>query len=167
MGPADSILNRLTHALERLGWDRYLDEGAPAWARLAVAGHSQGSGHAAMIGRFSETDRVLLFAGTEPAPWTRRPRSTPAERTFGFAHDDDPLFMAFPNSWTNLGIPGAPTSVDGGEPPYGGSQQLVTSAPANPADENFHRSPVSDASTPRASDGTPVYAPVWCHMLGR
>ncbi|MEO0322584.1 MAG: hypothetical protein AAF447_06485 [Myxococcota bacterium] len=166
VGPADSILNRLTRALESLGWDRYLEAGAPAWSRLALAGHSQGSGHAAMIGRFDQADRVLLFAGTEPAPWTRQPRETPGGATFGFAHEEDPLFSAFPNSWTNLRIPGDPTRVDGADPPFGGSQQLVTGLPTSPDDENFHRSPISDGSTPRAPDGTPVYAPVWCHMLG-
>ena len=166
VGPADSILNRLVKLLQSLGWTQYLDGNAPRWSSIAVAGHSQGSGHAAMIGRFFEAERVLLFAGTEPAPWTQQPRRTPAERTWGFGHVDDPLFRAFPRSWDNLGIPGAPTSVDDAAPPYGGSHQLTSSAPPNPDDDNAHRSPIGDTATPRDAEGRSLYAPTWCHMLG-
>ncbi|MEM9196090.1 MAG: hypothetical protein AAGF12_43395 [Myxococcota bacterium] len=163
---ANSILNRLVMALQHVGWTQYLDGEEPRWDRIAVAGHSQGSGHAAMIGRFYSTDRVIVFAGTEPAPWTRQPRMTPPERTWAFAHTGDPLFNAFPNSWANLRIPGAPTIIDGLAPPFDGAHQLISEAAANPDDENFHRSPISDTATPRETSGAPVYGAVWCHLLG-
>ena len=165
--PADSILNRLVKLLQQLGWTDYLDGDSPRWSRIAVAGHSQGSGHAAMIGRFYSAERTILFAGTEPAPWTRQPRQTPPTRTFAFAHVDDQLFQAFPRSWANLGIPGPPTPVDGAVPPFDGSHQLLTAAPANPDDDNTHRSPIGDTSTPRDTEGRAVYAPIWCFLLGR
>lgn len=164
---ANSILNRLVKMLQHVGWTQYLDDTgeAPRWDRIAVGGHSQGSGHAAMIGRFFSVDRVLLFAGTEPAPWTLSPRATPPERTFGFAHTEDPLYNAFPRSWENFEIPGELTDVDEVAPPFNGSHQLITTAPANPNDDNAHRAPIGDTATPRDERGLPTYAPVWCHLL--
>lgn len=166
VGPTDAILNRLVKLLLHLGWTDYLDGDEVRWSRIAVAGHSQGSGHAAMIGRFYETERVLLFAGTEPAPWTRQARLTPPERTWGFGHVDDPLFRAFPRSWDNLGILGPPETVDGVPPPFGGVRQLTTAEPPHPVDANPHNSPIGDTATPRDDEGRSLYAPVWCHMLG-
>jgi predicted esterase len=56
--PNESIENRLMkllHYLDQLQpdqhWGRYLTSGLPNWSRIAVAGHSQGGGVAAYIGK--------------------------------------------------------------------------------------------------------------------
>lgn len=158
----DSIVSRLSRLLVHLGWTQYLTPRGPDWANVTVAGHSQGSGHAAYIARDHAVRRVMLFAGTEPSAWTLDPRATPGDRTWGFAHVDDSLFDSFPRSWDNLGAPGPLTDVDTNAIPYGGSHQLTTDLP--PANGNAHQAPVADAALPMDGN-TPVYRPVWCHMI--
>src|SRR6267142_2194885 len=61
---ANSIDNRLTKLLLYLdsaypdeGWSRFLKHGEPRWSRIAVAGHSQGGGQAAMIAKIRRVAR--------------------------------------------------------------------------------------------------------------
>lgn len=104
--PANSILNRLQKLLVYLaktdpsgGWAEFLNDGKPDWSRIVVAGHSQGSGHAAFIGKLFKVDRVLMFSGpqdylddlNEPAPWESGPSATPASRFFAFLNVNDPF----------------------------------------------------------------------------
>jgi hypothetical protein len=174
----NAAFNRLVQLLRYLvprhpdeGWGAYLDAGgAPAWDRISFAGHSQGGGHAAMTGRLDRVDRVLLFDATEPAPWTSTEFATPPGRFFGFAHTREPIFAPIVASWQSIGLPGALTSVDAGPAPYGGSHRLSTSVAAcrgNPASEGYyHNCPVVDEYVPFAADGaTPLFRPVWDHML--
>ncbi|SPE20344.1 exported hypothetical protein [Candidatus Sulfotelmatomonas gaucii] len=103
--PANSILNRLEKLLLYLvktdptgGWDEFVEAGKPAWSRIVVAGHSQGSGHAAYIGKSFPVNKVLIFSGpqdylddlTEPAPWEAEPSATPLSRYFAFLNENDP-----------------------------------------------------------------------------
>jgi hypothetical protein len=104
--PANSILNRLEELLLYLvktdpegGWDEFLEAGRPAWGRIVIAGHSQGSGHAAYIGKSFPVDKVLMFSGPqdylddldEPAPWESEPSATPPSRFFAFLNENDPF----------------------------------------------------------------------------
>jgi pimeloyl-ACP methyl ester carboxylesterase len=133
VSPANSIVNRLVKLLQYLHWADFLDGDQPRWDHIVVAGHSQGGGHAAMLARDHLVARVVFLASpgdqsAGPAPWLLEPRATPANRYFGFGHrDDGPSFF---DNWTAMGVPGPLTSVDGASPPYGGSHQLVTDAPA-------------------------------------
>ncbi len=101
---ANSILNRFEKLLVYLvkhdptgGWDDFVANGKPIWSRIVVAGHSQGSGHAAYLGKMFAVDRVLMFSGPqdylddlhEPAPWQSRPSATPASRIFAFLNLKD------------------------------------------------------------------------------
>ncbi|MCI0749135.1 MAG: Ig-like domain-containing protein, partial [Nevskiales bacterium] len=166
---ANSIENRLIKLLEYLDqqypseeWDIYLTGGQPKWDRIVVAGHSQGGGHAAMIGKLYRVVRVNLFASTEPAAWTTETLATPASSYFGFVHTLDPEYSAFVNSWNNLQIPGPLKSIDGALPPYGSSHQLQSSAPSHWP--NYHAAVVSDYGTPLV-DGVPLYRDVWIYMM--
>jgi len=104
--PANSILNRFQKLLVCLvkydskgGWDEFLKDGKPAWDRVIVGGHSQGSGHAAYIGKLFRVDRVLIFSGPQdylddlhkPAPWLDEPGATPPSRFFAFLSQNDPF----------------------------------------------------------------------------
>lgn len=103
---ANSILNRLHKLLVYLakqdpdgGWGEFLSDGQPEWSRIVVAGHSQGSGHAAYLGKMFEVDKVLMFSGPQdylddldrPAPWQARPSATPPSRFFAFLNVNDPF----------------------------------------------------------------------------
>jgi hypothetical protein len=79
-------------------WGEFVEAGRPAWGRIVVAGHSQGAGHAAYIGKIFPVDRVLIFSGPQdffddlnmPAPWQAEPSATPLSRYFAFLNVNDP-----------------------------------------------------------------------------
>jgi hypothetical protein len=88
---ANSILNRLQKFLDYLtrndpngGWGEFVHNGHPVWSRIIIAGHSQGSGDAAYIGKLFRVERVLIFSGpqdymddlNQPAPWQARKSAT-------------------------------------------------------------------------------------------
>jgi len=160
---ANSIDNRLTRLLDSLdawhpgqGWSRFLVNGAPKWSRIAVGGHSQGGGEAAMIAKIRLVPRVVMFssvpdtvpAGQAPA-WISS-HKTPSHRYFALAHDCDQFFRSIVASWDSLGMnasvasspradrPGtfcrnwtstsrnAPVAPEHSAPPYGGTHVLIT-----------------------------------------
>jgi hypothetical protein len=102
---SNSILNRLQKLLAFLaqhdpdgGWEEFVSGGEPVWSRIVIAGHSQGSGHAAYIGKLFRVDRVLMFSGPQdylgdldkPAPWQARLSATAPARFFAFLNQNDP-----------------------------------------------------------------------------
>jgi hypothetical protein len=175
--PANSIRNRLVKALQFLdkhdpghGWGAFVVNGEPKWSAILISGHSQGGGHAAMIGKLHETAGVLMFASVvdsakgQPAFWVTSSHATPLDRYFGFAHTQDPLFPAISANWTALGMgaKGQHIDVDKAAPPYLSARMLVTSLPS----DHPHLAVVGDEATPLDGDGEPAYAQVWRHMIG-
>jgi len=181
--PANSIDNRLTKLLVYLdaqfpneGWSRFLNDGEPRWSQIAVGGHSQGAGQAALIGKIRHVDRVVLLAGP---PDRRVPEAldawvsigeTPAAKYFGLFHQRDNFAAGIlPNLQAlDMGRFGDPVVPELGEPPYGGSHVLVTDLEptggyANPFP---HLSSAVDAQTPLGPDGTPLLRDAWRYMLG-
>jgi hypothetical protein len=179
--PDNSIDGRLASLLRYLAarypaekWDQFLSGDAPRWSAIAVGGLSQGGGHAAFIGGLRTVPRVIMFGapadgfGGRPAPWLTF-GATPASRYFGFVHKRDPFASVVPN-WLALGMApfGSLTVVEESAPPFNGSHMLTTDLlPATGSYDDAHPSVFSDAVTPRASDGSPVLAPVWRYVLGR
>jgi hypothetical protein len=179
---ADSIEGRLRALVAHLhanypteGWDRFLFGGNPDWQRIIVAGHSQGAGHAAYIGKMYLVDRIGMFAGPGDAPgsrWLDLPAVTPAERMYGLAHQGDELVSlsrALAN-WDRLGLPafGPSVVVDGQSPPFAGSRMLLTAVVPRPVPRVAapnHSAMVVDALTPLDGSGAPALAPVWRTML--
>lgn len=105
MDSTNSILNRLQKLLVYLAkedpageWGEFLANGQPAWSHIVIAGHSQGSGHAAYLGKLFSVERVLIFSGPQdylddlgiPAPWQYRKSATPPSRIFAFLNEKDP-----------------------------------------------------------------------------
>lgn len=135
----NSILNRLNKLLAYLvkqdpdgGWSEFYANGQPVWSRIVVAGHSQGAGHAAYLGKMFLTDEVLMFSGPQdyfsdldtPAPWLARPSATPQSRYFAFLNVNDPfnekhqvancsVLMGLAHPATPLVQPGQAVSVQG------------------------------------------------------
>lgn len=106
VAPENSILNRVQKLLDYLartdpagGWGEFVSDHHPRWDRILVAGHSQGSGHAAYLGKMFRVNRVLMFSGPQdyldefhrPAPWQLRDSATPAGRYFAFLSEHDPF----------------------------------------------------------------------------
>lgn len=184
----ESVLHRLTKLLLWLhaqspaeGWGGFLrPNGEPDWSRITVAGHSQGGGHAAWMAQQVAVQRAVYFASPadwdarldRPAAWVARgSMATPAQRQWGFLHEDDPLVPlgTATRLWAALGLPGPSTRVDGLPAPWGGSQQLLTRLPptAVPGSSSpaYHGAPVVDAALPLLGDGSPAYAALWAAMV--
>ncbi len=178
---ANSIDNRLTKLLQYLavqfpdeGWERFLIAGRePKWSQIAVSGHSQGGGHAAMIAKIRLVARVVMFSavtdslGGASVPWVAT-HVTPSNRYWGLDHDLDEQFRSIRASWDSLGLaafgPAAAPETD--EPPYGFSHMLVTHyLPLRGTGRAAHGSSSVDANTPLAADGTPLWRDAWDYLL--
>ena len=67
---ANSIMGRLTALITYLNvndpannWGQFLQNGKPAWSKIRLGGHSQGSGHTALIGTKLSVARACMFSG--------------------------------------------------------------------------------------------------------
>lgn len=95
---ANSLEGRLAALLVYLGptWAEFLRDGEPVWEKIVVVGHSQGSGHAAYLGKRHALRGVLLLAGPQdtladgsPAEWLAASSSTDPDRYLALLHRDD------------------------------------------------------------------------------
>ncbi len=184
---ANSIENRLIKLLIYLralfpddGWGQYLvNDSAIRWSSIVVSGHSQGGGHAGIIGRYHLVARVVMFAAMDysgremkPANWIAvpgsTPNATPAERFFGFSHQRDEAVnftILSTQVWPAYGMNafGPVVNVDAAAPPYGNTRSLTSNldSPTN----NHHGCVAVDRNLALRADGSPVYKPVWEYLL--
>jgi hypothetical protein len=183
---ANSIENRLIKLLVYLssrfpddGWEQYLgDDGTIEWSSIVVSGHSQGGGHAAIIGRYHLVARVVMLAAMDyngremrPANWiavpASTPNATPAERFYGFSHQrDDAVNFAILSTqvWPAFGMNafGPVVNVDTIAPPF--NTHSLTSDLDTPSG-NYHGSVAVDRNLALGANGDPVYKPVWEFLL--
>lgn len=186
---ANSIEHRLVTLLQYLqvqqpaaNWTQFLAGTNVLWNKVSLAGHSQGGTHAMFIASRQVVDRLLTFSSTDwygpsnrPALWMLEPFATPSESMFGFAHTNDPLFLAERQlpTWVTLGLDEfAPaTFVDAGNAgatPFGCAHMFRTAVqPRDNFDSlAYHGSVVQDRHVPRLADGvTPIWKPLWTFML--
>jgi dienelactone hydrolase len=185
---ANSIENRLIKLLLYLktnrpgeAWGQYLEakeekkEPELRWESIAFAGQSQGGGHAALLACRHKVARVLMFSS--PKDWSRRyarpaawytPSATPPSRCFAFVHEQDKQGCSYPQQLEILKAMHLtpPQSVDKSKPPFAKSHVLTTNFPGTPVTSRVaHNSEVSDAGTPKETDGTPKFKSVWIYML--
>jgi hypothetical protein len=146
----DSIENRLIKVLQLLrsrrpaeGWGDFItEEGDIRWEALAVAGQSQGGGHAALIGIKHEVARVICTGAPKdyshrlatPAAWYGLPSATPKNRFFVFNHQQDPKGCSPAELLKNLhalGLDSLGPPVDAAieKPPFHHTRILTTSYP--------------------------------------
>ncbi len=177
---ANSIENRLIKLLVYLhkqkpneGWDQYLENNGTQlkWSALTISGHSQGGGHAALIGKQHNVARVVMFGAPNDssprskgnAPWVSKPSATPADRYYAFSHSQDPGFDNQQQAWNIMKLPGVVTNVDGQKIPFGQSHKLTTKAiPATSGE--YHGSVVVDRNVPKLPDGTSLFKEVWQYL---
>lgn len=182
----NSIENRLVKALQFLqrthpseNWKQYLTEdGQPNWPRIAVSGHSQGGGHAWLLGIKHRVARVVATGAPKdfdrernrPAAWYRKP-ATPLSAFFAFNHELDKQGCDYEEQLQNLrafGLDklGPATRVDNEKPPFAHSHMLFTNFAGSPTESSAaHSSVIGDRGTPKGKDGVPVFKAVWIYML--
>ncbi len=165
---ANSILNRLQKLLIYLinndpngGWSQFVKNGKPLWSRIVVAGHSQGSGHAAYIAKMFKVNRVLMFSGPQdylddlhmPAPWQARKSATPVKRFYAFLNLKDPFNVKhqIANCMTLMKISKPDTiMVTPGEVIHSHSHILINNIPT----KSYHGSTLF-----------PIFKNVWEYMV--
>lgn len=103
-------------------WGRFIDETklpdaeqAIRWEKVFVSGHSQGGGHAALIGKRNAVARVIMLASPcdalrsgEGASWldgSSGYATPPATQFFGLGVTGDMTCDAFAKNWMKLGMP--------------------------------------------------------------
>lgn len=177
----NSILFRLFKVLKYLhqqypseGWNQYYAFANLNYDLIAWGGHSQGGGHAAMIGKYYDSDRILCFsspkdywtygANNMPAVWySNGTWVTPTSKVYGFNHIGDGYLHQM-QIWNQMGLnaQGSQVNVDNNASPYSYTHQLITNYNVPSGDE--HGSTVSDRKTPVVSSAY-VFYPVWYYML--
>lgn len=180
VGANECILNRVKKLLIYLNtnfpaenWGQYLDiNNDIIFNKIIFSGHSQGGGHAALIGKYNTIKRAVCFSS--PKDWSTYFNSPPiwlspsgwltsTADIYCFNHTLDEHTRQL-EIWDSLGIDnhGMPIIVDTNPLPYSNTRQLTTSYSVSTGDE--HASTVQDNKTPKVS-GIPVFIPVWTYML--
>jgi len=160
-------------------WAQYLDASNQLkWDKIVVAGHSQGGGHAGIIGKNKRVARVIMLAAMDfsgvrnsPANWILAPSVTPDSEYYGFSHQQDEEINYTTLStrvWTSYGMTvfGSPVNVDSSPPPYSNTHSLTSSFLAIPTGSNYHGAIVVDGRFPVNENGVSIYDPVWRYLLG-
>lgn len=169
--PADSIETRVVRALSYLqqqipqgDWTYYLDGDKPRWAKILISGISHGASTSAVIGLHRSTYGVVSLSGPLDSgqAWLKKTPLTPRERFFAFSHTADSQHSGHLQSFEDMGLVGAPVSVDNASAPYGGSHRLITSAATN----DGHGSTQAGGASPKDANGAYVFLPVWQTMYG-
>ncbi len=169
VSPAASIVGQLTEELKARGgsWAGFLTtSGRVNWSKVVVSGHSQGAGHAAILGIDQSVSRVALAAGpndeinSSPPSWTKAMPVTPEVKWYGLAHDKDPSKTKQLNSWNELFGFASDTAT---APVPTGKHRLITTLSA--PDNRFHESVVVDQYL-NLENGTPALVPAWRSLLG-
>jgi hypothetical protein len=170
------LLSYLTRTYSDEGWGQFLDAAdVPRWRLISAGGHSQGGGHAAMLGKQEWLARVCMLSAPSDslvqagalaqAPWLAEPGQTPPAAYFGLASELEDGYAGILAAWAALGLVAAssPLLVDNSQPDYSGAQALSTRLePARPGE--YHGSTAVDRNTPLLPDGTPALAPAWQYL---
>jgi len=169
------LLAYLNSAYPTENWGQYYIGNQIQWDKIIVSGHSQGGGHAGIISKIKQVERVVMFAAMDwitllnrNADWITWNGLTPDDKYYGFTHQNDEAvdFAKIQITWDNYGMDnyGGLILVDTSSNPYNGSHKLYTLlTPANDPTK-FHGSVVADAYIP-LNLGIPVFAPVWTYMI--
>ena len=157
-------------------WGQYLFTPTTLdWSKIAVSGHSQGSGHAAYLAKYFPVERNVMFSGpndycsnyNRSAHWLRQPGVTPTNKQFVFLHLQDevvPFYKQFENiSGLEMLQSDDTTIVDDNTPPYSNSHCLYSNF--EPIfNGKYHGSTCVGIYTP-INSGDTVFLPVWQYML--
>lgn len=179
----NSIYNRLTKLLQFLAaqypdeeWSQFLEDGQPNWPRVAISGHSQGGGEAAMIAQLNLVARAVLFSaplagapGDQAMPWLAN-HLTPVTRYYVLAHNREATYLpAEQANWDIMGLTkfGAAVRPEASQPPYDFTHMLITDLTPQGGfvGKNAHNSTAADPLTALGPDGTPLLLDAWRYMM--
>lgn len=174
------LLNFLQERRPRENWKQFLNaDQSIKWETIAVAGQSQGGGHAALIALRHRVARAVCTGAPKdyskrldaPAAWYSETSATPKALIFTFNHVQDPQGCTPAQQLLNLKALkldafGSPVDVTTATPPYGHARALLTTfpvvtdpiVPGNPSARKAHGSVITDANAAR-------WKPVWTYML--
>jgi hypothetical protein len=93
-----AFLQYLVRRVPGQGWDEYIEGDRIQWEKIIAAGHSQGAGHAAYLGKHFPLAKVMIFSGPQdylgffhtPAGWLSEKSRTAPSRYYAFLHIRDP-----------------------------------------------------------------------------
>lgn len=187
---ANSLLNRFNTFLQYLvkndlqgGWEKFLEGNKPRWENIIVAGHSQGSGHAAMLGKMFKVNRVLIFSGPQdylvdmgiPSPWLSEKSATPEDRYYAFLSLRDPFNIKYQIADCDklMGLNHSDTLMVSPNVPIKGHFHILVNDISDKAADlpikyqrllaRYHLQP---KMLPHLSTLFPEYQNVWAYMLG-
>jgi len=180
----NSINNRLLRLIQYMdnnypsqGWGQFATGNVINWDQLMVSGHSQGGGHAAVMGITRPFQRVLMFASpndysiafSQTAPWTSLPHAAADSAYYSFNNIND-LVAQYNWQYTSAlnlgeGAFGDTVNVENTNCPYQYTHNLYTSRDTTGLLAD-HGMVVNDAHVPLDGNGTPVFEDVWRYMLG-
>lgn len=156
---ANSILQRLVKLIGYLHrqypneqWGQYLSGATPVWERITVAGHSQGAGHAGIMGKHYPVQRVIMFSGMDFLTNGQIPdwvnNTSGKEKYFALHHEQDELLdiAMVKKGWLSLGM-GAPVDASG---PLNQAKAITTTlAPGVNLAGKYHNATVVDVFLPK------------------
>jgi len=177
----DSIENRLAKLLLYLKgtrsqehWEQFLNaDGSIKWDSIAVAGQSQGGGHAALIAVKYHVARVICSGAPKdyshalhrPAAWYEENSATPKGCFFAINHRQDDMGACTPaeqmDNLRALGLDslGAPADVDTEKAPYHHARILTTNYPGGTIESKAAHTTVLN---PKYGD---TFKEAWTYML--
>ena len=137
-----NLLNYLSVNYPAHNWSQYLNSPTTLnWDKIAVGGHSQGSGHAAYLAKYYNVNRVLMFSGPNDyhniylrsANWLRTPGVTPYYKHYSYLslNDETVDYAKQLENIIGLGMfqGDDSTYIDNLNTPYGFSRCLYTTQP--------------------------------------
>jgi hypothetical protein len=176
----NSIENRLVKLLRHLKakrplekWQQFLEaDGDIKWKTIAVAGHSQGGGHAALIAINHRVARVICTGAPKdfsralkaPAAWYAKKSATPKTCFFAFNHQQDKTTCSPEEQLANLralglGVGWPLVDVDKLRPPYNHARVLTTNHPGTRLDPKAAHAAVI------ISDNEKVFGRAWQYLF--
>jgi hypothetical protein len=177
---ANSLINRLTKLLTYLqknhptqNWGQYLLDGKPNWAKIIVAGHSQGGAIAGVIGKYYPVKKVIMismidFLNNGKIPdWETLPANK--EKYFAIINSSDEL-VPYPKvkiGWDNLGMSayGGRINVDWNAYPYSNTHTLITTIkPTSTGTDPYHNGTGVDSYIP-IKNGKFIYDKAWEYLI--
>jgi len=179
--PTNSIINRLrklliymNNAQPTQGWGQYLVNGQINWAKVIIAGHSQGGALAGVIGRYYPVRRIIMFSMVDFLNNGKIPSWE--KLTFNNANyyslinmNDELVPWAKVNAvWTAAGWKayGNYVNVDWNPSPYNNSHLLIsTYKPTSTSIDPYHNMTGVDSYFPKYSTGKYVYEKAWEYLL--
>ena len=176
------IINRLTKLLIFLqknhsseNWGQFLDGSTVIWSKVIMAGHSQGGGNAAVMGKFYPVKKVIMFSMMDYMTNGKTPdwENLPANKGNYFdifnPLDEDIPYAGAQLGWQHLGMTtdsSAAVNSDSVPFPYNHTHVLLTSKqPAKSSGPKYHNSTAMDAYVQKDTSGKYVLDKQWEFLI--